>query len=50
MAYHDYFNLSAVLINAPYGEVNGYICLTTLLILAVGLFFLIRPLLNRKLA
>ena len=38
------------LIDAPYGEVNGYSCLAILLILTVGLFFLIRPLLNRKLA
>ena len=50
MAYHTSVDLNAVLINAPYGEVNGYSCLAILLILTVGLFFLIRPLLNRKLA
>ena len=50
MAYHNSVDLRAVLINAPYGDVNGYSCLAILLILTVGLFFLIRPLLNRKLA
>jgi ABC-2 type transport system permease protein len=50
MAYHNSVDLRAVLINAPYGDVNGYACLAILLILTVGLFFLIRPLLNRKLA
>lgn len=50
MAYHSSVDLSAILIDAPYGEVNGYSCLAILLILTVGLFFLIRPLLNRKLA
>ncbi len=50
MAYHGSVDLKLVLINAPYGEVNGYSCLAFLLILTVGLFFLIRPLLNRKLA
>ena len=43
-------DLKSVLIFAPYGEVNGYSCLAILFILTVGLFFLIRPLLNRKLA
>jgi len=50
MAYHNSIDLRSVLINAPYGEVNGYSCLAILFILTVGLFFLIRPLLNRKLA
>ncbi len=50
MAYHNSVDLRSVLINAPYGEVNGYSCLAILFILTVGLFFLIRPLLNRKLA
>ena len=50
MAYQKSFDLSTVLIYAPYGEVNGYSCLAILFILTVGLFFLIRPLLNRKLA
>ena len=50
MAYHSSVDLKLVLINAPYGEVNGYSCLAILFILTVGLFFLIRPLLNRKLA
>ena len=50
MAYHNPVDLKLVLINAPYGEVNGFSCLAILFILTVGLFFLIRPLLNRKLA
>jgi len=50
MAYQNSVDLKSVLINAPYGEVNGYSCLAILFILTVGLFFLIRPLLNRKLA
>ena len=50
MAYRNSVDLDSVLINAPYGEVNGYSCLAILFILTVGLFFLIRPLLNRKLA
>ena len=50
MAYHNSVDLRLVLIHAPYGEVNGYSCLAILFILTVGLFFLIRPLLNRKLA
>ena len=50
MAYNNSVDLRLVLINAPYGKVNGYSCLAILFILTVGLFFLIRPLLNRKLA
>ena len=50
MAYRNSVDLKLVLINAPYGEVNGYSCLAILFILTFGLFFLIRPLLNRKLA
>ena len=50
MAYNNSIDLRSVLIHAPYGEVNGYSCLLILFILTFGLFFLIRPLLNRKLA
>tara|TARA_Y100001968_G_scaffold137143_1_gene125366 strand:- start:395 stop:1249 length:855 start_codon:yes stop_codon:yes gene_type:complete len=50
MAYSNSVNLKSVLINAPYGDLNGYSCLAILFILTVGLFFLVRPLLNRKLA
>ena len=50
MAYHNSLDMKSVLINAPYGDLNGYSCLVILFILTVGLFFLIRPLLNRKLA
>ncbi len=49
-AYAGPLDLDMVLIHAPYGEVNGYGCLSVLLLLTIGLFFLIRPLLNRKLA
>ena len=49
-AYTGPLDLSAVLIEAPYGDVNGYGCLSVLLALSVGLFLMIRPLLNRKLA
>ena len=35
---------------APYGDVTGFACLLVLLVLTVGLFLLIRPLLNRKLS
>ena len=50
MAYHNSVDMNLILINAPYGDVNGYSCLAILFILTIGLFFLIRPLLNRKLA
>lgn len=50
LAYSDSFDLGSVLINAPYGDVNGYLCLAILFILTIGLFFLVLPLLNRKLA
>ncbi len=50
IAYDKSFDLGSVLISAPYGDVTGYGCLTVLSLLTIGLFFLIRPLLNRKLA
>ena len=50
MAYQDSVDLRLVLINAPYGEISGFTCLAILFLLTFGLFFLIRPLLNRKLA
>ena len=49
-AYAGPLDLSAVLLQAPYGPVSGYVCLMVLMVLTVGLFLLIRPLLNRKLA
>jgi hypothetical protein len=42
--------LSLVLLDAPYGSVTGQTCLLVLTGLTVGLFLLIRPLLNRKLS
>ena len=49
-AYGGPLDLNAVLLHAPYGDVNGYGCLSVLMVLSFGLFFLIRPMLNRKLA
>ena len=49
-AYGGPLNLSMTLLYAPYGEVSGYGCLSVLMVLTVGLFLLIRPILNRKLA
>jgi len=41
MAYHNSVDLKSILINAPYGDLNGYSCLAIFFILTVGLFFLI---------
>ena len=49
-AYTGPLDLSQVLLEAPYGSVTGYACLVVLMVLTLGLFLLIRPLLNRKLA
>ena len=48
-AYSSSIGLGSVLIQAPYGDITGYECLLILIVLTIGLFFLIRPLLNRKL-
>tara|TARA_Y100001968_G_C18984612_1_gene538477 strand:- start:142 stop:573 length:432 start_codon:yes stop_codon:yes gene_type:complete len=49
-AYAGNLDLSIILIHAPYGDLTGYSCLGILIVLAIGLFFLISPILNRKLA
>ena len=49
-AYSGPLNLGLVILHAPYGDVTGYGCLLVLGVLTIGLFLLIRPLLNRKLA
>ena len=49
-AYSGHFSLSAVVLQAPYGDLSAATCLTILALLAAGLFLLIRPLLDRKLA
>jgi ABC-2 type transport system permease protein len=49
-AYAGQFSLSAVVLQAPYGDVTARGCLGVLAVLAVGLFLLIRPLLDRKLS
>ena len=48
-AYSSSIGLGSVLIQAPYGDVTGYGCLLILTVLTMGLFLIIRPLLNRKL-
>jgi ABC-2 type transport system permease protein len=42
-------HLSDVVLQAPYGSLSGSACLWLLFGLAVALFLLVRPLLNRKL-
>ena len=49
-SYDNSFSLGTVLLHAPYGDIDGYGCLTILSLLTIGLFVIIRPLLNRKLA
>ncbi|MFM7675508.1 MAG: ABC transporter permease [Synechococcus sp.] len=49
-AYAGHFSLSAVVLEAPYGSLSAATCLLILTLLAGGLFLLIRPLLDRKLA
>lgn len=49
-AYAGQFSLSAVVLEAPYGQLSAAACLGVLAALAVGLFVLIRPLLDRKLS
>ncbi len=49
-AYSGPLDLSVVLLDAPYGSVTGQTCLLVLTVLTLGLFLLIRPLLNRKLS
>ncbi len=48
-AYSSSIDLSSVLIQAPYGDITGYGCLVLLMVLTMGSFLTIRPLLNRKL-
>ena len=49
-AYAGNFSLSALVLQAPYGELSAASCLGVLAALAAGLFLLIRPLLDRKLS
>jgi ABC-2 type transport system permease protein len=49
-AYTGRFSLTAVVLQAPYGDLSAGACLAILAALAAGLFLLIRPLLDRKLA
>ncbi len=49
-AYGGPLDLGLVILHAPYGNLTGYECLEILMVLTIGLFLLIRPLLNRKLA
>ena len=49
-AYAGQFSLTAVVLEAPYGQLSAATCLVVLTALAAGLFLLIRPLLDRKLS
>jgi ABC-2 type transport system permease protein len=49
-AYAGHPSLGDVVLIAPYGELTGATCLGVLALLAIGLFLLIRPLLDRKLS
>ncbi len=49
-AYGGPLDLGLVILHAPYGDVTGFGCLGILIALTIGLFLLISPLLNRKLA
>jgi ABC-2 type transport system permease protein len=49
-AYAGSFSLNDVVLTAPYGELSAASCLGVLAALAVGLFLLIRPMLDRKLS
>ncbi len=49
-AYAGQFSLTAVVLEAPYGQLSAATCLMVLTALAAGLFLLIRPLLDRKLS
>jgi ABC-2 type transport system permease protein len=49
-AYAGQLSLTAVVLEAPYGQLSAAGCLAVLATLAVGLFLLIRPLLDRKLS
>ena len=49
-AYAGHLSLTEVVLEAPYGDLTGAQCLLVLALLAVGLFLLIRPLLDRILS
>jgi ABC-2 type transport system permease protein len=49
-AYSGSTSLAAVVLHAPYGDLSAGTCLAVLAALSAGLFLLIRPLLDRKLA
>ena len=49
-AYAGSVSLQAVVLEAPYGQLSAGVCLAILAGLALGLFLLIRPLLDRKLS
>ena len=49
-AYAGSVSLQAIVLEAPYGQLSAGVCLAILAGLALGLFLLIRPLLDRKLS
>ena len=48
-AYNGRGFLDSVVLQAPYGSLNGATCLLILFVLALALFLIVRPLLDRKL-
>ena len=48
-AYSSSSDLGSILIHAPYGDISGFGCLSILLVLTIGLFLFLSPILNRKL-
>jgi ABC-2 type transport system permease protein len=48
-AYNEQGFFDAVVLHAPYGSLTGATCLLVLFILALALFLIVRPLLDRKL-
>lgn len=49
-AYGGQLSLSTIVLEAPYGQLSIANCLTVLVLLALGLFLVIRPQLDRKLS
>jgi ABC-2 type transport system permease protein len=47
--YNGHWNLEEIVLQAPYGSLTGPGCLLILFVLALALFLVVRPLLDRKL-
>jgi ABC-2 type transport system permease protein len=48
-SYSNHFDLTDIVLNAPYGSLNSLTCIAILASLALFLFIAIRPLLDRRL-